>query len=183
MASYLVACGRDDVVGRGPRPFPGPGVRKETQNRTIVSSLFRNARKLWDGDDEGEREGRGLVTGFVGTWYMVDEAHIVSVGVRSGFRGQGVGELLLIGAIEQAVARGAEVVSLEVRPSNAVARNLYRKYGFSDRGLRKGYYADNREDAIIMTTDPIHIPPYPGLFRQLERGHRRRWGRSDRQLT
>ena len=183
MASYLVACGCDDVVGGGPRPFPRLGVRKETHNRTLVSSLFRNARKLWDGDDEGEREGRGLVAGFVGTWYMVDEAHIVSVGVRRSFRGQGVGDLLLIGAIEQAVARGAEVVSLEVRPSNVVARNLYRKYGFSDRGLRKGYYADNREDAIIMTTDPIHVPPYPGLFRQLERGHRRRWGQSERQLT
>ena len=114
---------------------------------------------------------------------MVDEAHIVSVGVRREYRGHGLGELLLIGAIEQAMARRARVVTLEVRPSNNVARNLYRKYGFSDRGRRKGYYTDDGEDAIIMTTEPIFLQSYREQFRGLVRGHERRWGGAERVLA
>ena len=123
-----------------------------------------------------------FVAGFLGASYMVDEVHIVSVGVRGTLRGRGIGELLLIGAIEQAMARDARVVSLEVRPSNMVARNLYHKYGFRSRGLRKSYYADNREDAIIMTTDPIKEAPFPDLLRSLTLAHERRWGRAERFL-
>ena len=81
------------------------------------------------------------------------------------------------------MARLVEVVTLEVRPSNAIATNLYRKYGFRERGVRKGYYADNREDALIMTTDPIHLSSFQGLFRELEQEHGHRWGRSERLLS
>jgi ribosomal-protein-alanine N-acetyltransferase len=108
---------------------------------------------------------------------MAGSAHIVTICVRRSHRGQGVGELLLIGAIERAVARGATEVTLEVRPSNVVARNLYRKYGFTDRGVRKSYYSDNREDAVIMTTDPVQETPFAERFAELERRHRERWGR------
>ena len=114
---------------------------------------------------------------------MTDEAHIVSIGVRRGFRGKGVGELVLIGAIEQAMVRNARVVTLEVRISNHIAQNLYRKYGFEERGIRKGYYTDDREDALIMTTDPIHVPPYPEKLRGLIHAHEQRWGRAERLLS
>ena len=97
-------------------------------------------------------------------------------------RGRGIGELLLIGAIELAMSRCAEVVTLEVRPSNVVAKNLYQKYGFKERGVRKSYYADDGEDAMIMTTDPILLPSYLDLFHELERDHQRRWGRAGREL-
>ena len=124
--------------------------------------------------------GQDYITGFLGTWYMVDEAHIISVGVRGAFRGSGIGELLVIAAIEQAMDRRAAVVTLEVRPSNMAAINLYRKYGFKEKGLRKGYYADNREDALIMTTNSIQHPNYRDLFLEREREHRRRWGHAER---
>ena len=124
--------------------------------------------------------GQDFITGILGTWYMVDEAHIISVGVRTAFRGWGIGELLLIAAIEQAMGRQASVVTLEVRPSNTAAINLYHKYGLTERGLRKRYYADNREDALIMTTDPIQHPDYRDLFLEQEREHRRRWGHAER---
>ena len=176
IARYLVACRRDAATDTWSSTSAAPGVPGKNRSSPLMGTLIRGARKLWDGSHPGHE----LVAGFLGVWYMVDEAHIVSVGVRRLYRGQGIGELLLIGAIEQAMASGVSAVSLEVRPSNGVARNLYRKYGFEDRGIRKGYYADNREDAIIMTTSPIHAPPYPDRFRQQEREHRWRWGRAER---
>ena len=138
----------------------------------ILDSLSKSARGMLRGALE---RGEDFISGFLGTWYMVDEAHIITVGVRNAFRGSGIGELLVIAAIEQAMDRQAAVVTLEVRPSNMAAINLYRKYGFKEKGLRKGYYADNREDALIMTTDPLQHPDYRGLFIEREQEHRRRW--------
>ena len=149
--------------------------------RPLVGRLWRSASGIWSRRSSWE-PGQQYLAGFVGTWYMLDEAHIVSVGVRREHRGRGVGELLLVGAIEKATARRARVVSLEVRVSNLVAQNLYRKYGFSERGLRKGYYTDNREDAVIMTTDPILETPYTDKLRELAEAYEHRWGRAERVL-
>ncbi len=139
--------------------------------RPMLAEALRRARDVWRG---GERD---FIAGFVGAWDMVGSVHVVAICVRRSHRGQGVGELLLIGAIEHALARGAAEMTLEVRPSNAVARNLYEKYGFTERGRRRAYYSDNREDAIIMTTDPIQGSPFAERLRELERRHRERWGR------
>ena len=117
-----------------------------------------------------------FITGYVGTWYMVDEAHIVSVALRNEYKGRGLGELLLMGAIEEAVRRRMSVATLEVRKSNFVARNLYEKYGFQCRGIRKGYYSDNREDAIIMTTNTLCEPSYQETFARLKEDHKYKWG-------
>ena len=113
---------------------------------------------------------------------MADEAHVVSVGVKGEYRSRGIGELLLIGAIEQAISQLAIVVTLEVRVSNNAAKNLYRKHGFVERGFRKSYYTDNREDATIMTTGPIQHANYQQAFRELVSQHEDRWGRSERSL-
>ena len=80
------------------------------------------------------------------------------------------------------MARRAAAVTLEVRVSNDIAKALYSKYGFTERGVRKSYYADNREDAIIMTTDPILSPEYAELFHRLRLDHQRRWGPAEREL-
>lgn len=115
---------------------------------------------------------KNRVVGFIGIWYMADEANIVNVGVSIKRRGEGVGELLLIAAIEQALARNSRMIALEVRQSNFVARNLYRKYSFRERGLRKGYYSDNREDAVTMTTDHISSVAFSERFANLVAAHR-----------
>ena len=65
-------------------------------------------------------------------------------------RGQGIGEGLMREAMRVAKEHNAETMSLEVRVSNIVAQNLYRKLGFQDGGIRKGYYTDNQEDALVM---------------------------------
>jgi [ribosomal protein S18]-alanine N-acetyltransferase len=104
------------------------------------------------------------LVGYGGCWFMVDEAHISTLAVRSIWRGRGLGELLLVALIEDAYKRNAHVVTLEVRVSNIIAQNLYRKYGFHRLGRRRAYYSDNREDAYIMTTEAISSPAYARQF-------------------
>lgn len=177
LASYLVAWKRDGLDD-GVEPEPRSSDTSGQRDAGLLTDLLNRARCLWRRPPTVWRPGQQFLVGFVGLWYMADEAHIVSIAVRRGFRGQGIGELLLIGAIEQALARGARVMTLEVRVSNRVAQNLYRKYGFTQRGVRKAYYTDNGEDALIMTTEPIQSQGYREAFRRLVRAHEARWGRS-----
>ena len=117
-----------------------------------------------------------FIAGYVATSYMTDEAHVTGIAVRESLRGNGLGELLLMSSIELAMKRQSRVVTLEVRVSNKVAQSLYTKYGFSQAGLRKGYYTDNHEDAYIMTTTPISSPAYSQQFQTLEQSYRERRG-------
>jgi ribosomal-protein-alanine N-acetyltransferase len=107
--------------------------------------------------------------GYGGFWMILDEAHICTLAVHPDWRGRNLGELLLVRLIEQATALEAAVVTLEVRASNGVAQNLYRKYGLIRVGLRKGYYSDNREDALIMTAEGIQCAAYQGCFQRLKK--------------
>jgi ribosomal-protein-alanine N-acetyltransferase len=95
------------------------------------------------------------LVGFAGMWLMVDEAHITTFAVRRTWRRQGVGERLLLALLDLAQARGAREATLEVRPSNHPARRLYEKYGFALVGVRRRYYSDDNEDALILTTDTL----------------------------
>ncbi len=175
-AQYLVAA-RSDVHGRpSPDLPPLPDYPVESPNGPFLNRLARSARGVWRRHADTWRPGEELVTGFVGLWYIADEVHIVSIGVRSEYRGLGLGEMLLISAIEQARQMRSEVMTLEVRISNHVAQNLYKKYGFTKQGVRKRYYSDNREDALIMTTTPLHTEEYARRFRSLSIEYERRWG-------
>ena len=93
------------------------------------------------------------VVGYVGIWFVVDEGHITNVAVHEGYRGQKIGDQLIKELVQ--VCKDNKIVSmtLEVRASNVVAQNLYRKYGFKMAGIRKEYYSNNKEDAIIMWND------------------------------
>lgn len=134
-------------------------------------------RRLFGGEEEAEpRTYKEPLIGFVGAWLMVDEAHIVTIAVREGYRRRGIGELLLIAAIELALLNKRAAVSLECRLSNDAAIALYEKYGFRRLGIRPRYYSDTGEDAVIMTTDRIDLAPYQALFRQLKAEHRQRFG-------
>ena len=108
------------------------------------------------------------ILAYGGFWLMVGEAHISTVAVRKIWRGRRLGELMLVGMIELALDLQAEVVTLEVRASNSVAQNLYRKYGFAQAGVRKRYYSDNGEDAYIMTTAPLREPAYQQRYATLK---------------
>lgn len=93
----------------------------------------------------------GNIIGFCGMWVVIDSAQITNVAVSESARGLGIGEGLMREAIHIAKQQNnIDVMSLEVRVSNIVAQNLYRKLGFKDGGIRKGYYTDNQEDALVM---------------------------------
>lgn len=95
-------------------------------------------------------EDDGNIIGFCGLWLVIDAAQITNVAVVEEARGRGLGEALMREAMRVAREAKMDVMSLEVRVTNTVAQNLYRKLGFQDGGIRKGYYTDNGEDALVM---------------------------------
>lgn len=95
-------------------------------------------------------EEDGDIIGFCGMWLTIDAAQITNVAVNQAARGRKIGEALMVEAMRVAREAGMETMNLEVRVSNEVALNLYRKLGFMDGGIRKGYYTDNFEDALVM---------------------------------
>ncbi|MCG7408950.1 ribosomal protein S18-alanine N-acetyltransferase [Paenibacillus sp. ACRRX] len=98
-----------------------------------------------------EHEGR--IAGYAGMWTILDEAHVTNIAVHPDFRRRGWGEWLLRELIARAIALGMVKMTLEVRVTNLTAQHLYRKFKFEPAGVRKGYYSDNQEDALIMWTD------------------------------
>ena len=110
--------------------------------------------------------------GFIGLWLMVGEAHIVTVAVRERYRRMGIGERLVIAALELAMDAEQDEATLEVRASNESAQLLYEKYGFARLGLRKRYYTDNNEDAVIMTTPQLSNADFLSRFGELRARHR-----------
>ncbi|KAB2329356.1 ribosomal-protein-alanine N-acetyltransferase [Cytobacillus depressus] len=95
-------------------------------------------------------EDEGKVIGYCGVWVVIDEAHITNVAVLPEYRGKKLGEALMKQVMEVASEKGAKSMTLEVRVSNHIAQSLYRKLGFQDGAIRKKYYLDNQEDALVM---------------------------------
>ncbi|PZE19621.1 ribosomal protein S18-alanine N-acetyltransferase [Paenibacillus xerothermodurans] len=98
-------------------------------------------------------EHHGEVIGYGGMWMIMDEAHVTNVAVRKDCRGRKLGERLMRELKQLADFLGASRMTLEVRPSNLVAQRLYEKLGFYSVGVRRGYYTDNKEDALVMWAD------------------------------
>jgi ribosomal-protein-alanine N-acetyltransferase len=90
------------------------------------------------------------VLGYAGMWHVINEGHIVNVAVKEEKRRQGVGTLLIQKLIDIAKKKCMYGLTLEVRVSNTAGQRLYHKFGFSAEGIRKRYYSDTGEDAIIM---------------------------------
>ena len=95
----------------------------------------------------------GEVVGYAGMMYTGNEAHVTNIAVDPTYHGRKIGTRLLLTIVTEAIARGAEVISLEVRVSNFVAQNMYVKFGFSVAGTRKGYYIETNEDAYVMVVE------------------------------
>jgi ribosomal-protein-alanine N-acetyltransferase len=180
-ARYLVAC-CPQAPEDSAQPFQGtaqpviqePAAGGQLTEPSLLDRVINSLGRL-------NRRGQpattltSFVAGYVSTWFQGDEAHITEIAVRKTLRGNGIGELLLIGSVQAAAERGSVVVTLEVRVSNFIAQRLYEKYGFKAVGRRKAYYHDNREDAVIMTTSPIHSTEYQQKFQELQKAYRARW--------
>jgi ribosomal-protein-alanine N-acetyltransferase len=131
-------------------------------------------QRLWQAIWRRPPADTGLVLGYGGFWLMYDEAHISTLAIRMTWRRRGLGELLLVTLLDEARRLGSSRATLEVRVSNVAAQNLYAKYGFEQVGRRKGYYADNREDALILTTPEFASFTYRELIKVRRRDLRRR---------
>jgi ribosomal-protein-alanine N-acetyltransferase len=153
---YIVAYREQDARESGRQVTPRP---------RWFRRLFSYERRL---------DTREHIVGFSGFWMMVGEAHIIAIGVREGYRQLGIGESLLVATIDLAQALRANVVTLEVRASNLIAQELYKKCGFQVTGRRLKYYSSDGEDAIIMSTDNIASLAFQASFRQLKEDHAQR---------
>lgn len=175
-----------------PTPWPASAYRRELRN--LAGNFYIVAR--WRDDDtsvaverpntENQRSSFDLMSlfgllqrplppshphpliGFAGMWTMADEAHITTIGVAPPHRGRHVGEMLLVGLIDEALRRGANWITLEVRVSNINAQNLYRKYGFTQYSVRRRYYSDNGEDAFVMWSPSIRDASFKARYALLK---------------
>lgn len=119
----------------------------------------------------------GEVVGYGGFWISGRRAHISTLAVASHWRRRGLGLLLLLHMLERATSLGMRTATLEVRASNHAAQNLYRRCGFRPSGLQKGYYRDNGEDAVLMSTPRLTVPAYEAHLASLGEELRERLGR------
>ncbi len=166
MATYIVA----KQNGSGAPLADLEAVPKLEQNDSLFERLARFLRNGQDTPPPPEiEEDRRSIVGYAGIWMMADEAHVTTIASHPSVRGRGVGELLLIGLIDRALALGARWMTLEVRISNQVARNLYTKYTFKEMGVRRRYYSDNGEDALVMWTDALDSEPFREALARNER--------------
>lgn len=108
------------------------------------------------------RDGEKII-GYAGMWHVITEGHITNVAVLTHYRGQGIGARLMEALDAVAVEREMIGITLEVRMNNGPAQKLYHKFGFRPEGIRKNYYADTKEDAIIMWK---YYPVYEGYEEQ-----------------
>lgn len=95
-------------------------------------------------------ELNGQIIGYMGLWFIFEEGHVTNIAIAPDYRGQGWGEHLLRCVMGRLSAEGMERMTLEVRKSNHNAQKLYQRLGFVEAGIRKGYYSDTGEDAVIM---------------------------------
>ena len=102
----------------------------------------------------------GYVIGYAGMMFTGREAHVTNIAVDPAYHGRKVGTRLLLALITEAIARGADTLSLEVRVSNVEAQNMYAKFGFVTTNIRKGYYVETREDAFVMLVDDARSTEY-----------------------
>ena len=169
LARYIVACDDTKTVEE-PEIKPEKGLSRLASR---IKQWFNHNRSL---DDNSSPPDKKYIVGFAGIWVMTDEAHITNIAVRKRCQRQGIGELLLISIIDLAKEMKTSVMILEVRASNLPAQNLYHKYGFRQVGIRRGYYLDNKEDGILMSTESITSAEFQARLQQLREALARKLG-------
>ena len=136
--------------------FPRPWTRED-----FVKELTKNvcARYL-------VAEDAGQIIGFAGAWIVLDEAHVTNIAVTESRRGEGIGRRLTEALMRYAADLGVVYATLEVRRSNETAQRLYRSVGFEYVGVRKRYYEDNGEDALLFAC--VRMPAAEPDFTEAE---------------
>lgn len=137
----MLASDLDAVQQIAARCFPVPWTREEFEKELKRSyAILRVLRPSL----------QQPVCGFANYWHVADELQVMNIATLPELRRQGHGSALLADLIQTGRERKVRWITLEVRKSNLAARELYRKFGFAEQGIRQRYYSDNGEDAVVM---------------------------------
>lgn len=169
LAYYVIAYNND-----GMNPQSSPSLSDKKKQRRFIDRILQFLQP--DRDTQKNMTEEVPILGFAGMWIMADEAHVTSIASHQEHRHQGIGEAMLLSLIELAMNKKSNIVTLEARVSNQIAQNLYYKYGFDQVGLRKAYYLDNKEDAVIMSTEYIGSNSFRDKFTEMKKAYYQRWG-------
>ena len=159
----------DDVVGIERRIFPSPWTH--SQFKAEISNPFCHYLVA---------KVEGKVIGYIGFVGVEDEGYITNIAVNNGIRRMGVGTLLLARVFEKAMESGVKRLLLDVRRSNLDAQRLYSRFGFAEVAIRKNYYSDNFEDAVVMASELSNNTRAPELIEGIKMRvmkNRRYWSR------
>jgi ribosomal-protein-alanine N-acetyltransferase len=112
------------------------------------------------------------VVGYAGLMLTGSDGHITTIAVDPAWHRHGIGTRLLLAVSRSGIAAGCTGLTLEVRMSNQAAQELYRAFGYAPSGVRKNYYAESNEDALIMWAHDVDLPAYKQRLRDIEAGVR-----------
>jgi ribosomal-protein-alanine N-acetyltransferase len=135
----------DGVMAVEQESFLTPWSRSAFEEELVKNRLARYLVAL-DADS---------IVGYAGTWLVINEAHVTNVAVHAGRRREGIGRLLMEALMQMARDAGMESMTLEVRVSNEAAKTLYQRLGFVSAGIRKNYYSETKEDALILWREQL----------------------------
>jgi ribosomal-protein-alanine N-acetyltransferase len=110
------------------------------------------------------------VVGYAGLMMTLDDGHVTTIAVDPAWHRHKVGTRLLLALAREARRRGATSLTLEVRLANKAAQNLYRRFGFRPVGVRKNYYAETKEDALVMWAEDVSGEEYARILDSIEAG-------------
>ena len=144
-------------------------IEAETHPRPWSLSLFMSEMALRTSRVYFVARVDGLVVGYVGLMMSADEGHITTLAVDPNWHRRKIGTRLLLAATREAVRREAAALTLEVRMSNTAAQNLYRAFGFKPAGVRKNYYVETNEDALIMWAEDVQLREFASRLDAIER--------------
>ncbi len=137
----------------------------------FLAEVRRDERDYLVALSDGLTESRGSasrVVGFAGLLYVFGEGHITTVAVDPEQQGGRIGTRLMLVLVRRAIEHGADSITLEVRASNTAALALYRRFGFAPSGVRKDYYKDPTEDALVLWAHEIDSPEYAERLARIE---------------
>ena len=130
---------------------------------SFMNELSNDLAKYYSAFNEN-----GELVGYSGCWQILEECHITNIAVSPEYRRQKIGETLLKRIIDECYKNLIKYITLEVRVSNTAAIGLYEKFGFKSFGVRKGYYQNNNEDALIMWTENIFYDKFKLNYEKLK---------------
>jgi ribosomal-protein-alanine N-acetyltransferase len=145
-------------------------IESQVYPRPWTLTLFMSELNLRAGRHYVAARLDGMVVGYGGIMLAVDEAHVTNIAVDPAWHRHQIGTRLLLNLCRAAASKGVRHMTLEVRVSNEAAQHMYRRFGFETAGVRKNYYAETNEDALIMWAHDVDTPEYAARLAEIEAG-------------